>query len=60
MLLGTFTCTAVPGEFVWTPGLLTKVSSIGVCSSNFVLFVRSVPCYAFALFSMFVVNPQCA
>ena len=26
MLLGTFTCTAVPGEFVWTPGLLTKVS----------------------------------
>jgi midasin len=24
VLLGTFTCTAVPGEFVWMPGLLTK------------------------------------
>jgi midasin (ATPase involved in ribosome maturation) len=24
ILLGTFTCTAVPGEFVWLPGLLTK------------------------------------
>jgi midasin len=24
VLLGTFTCTSVPGEFVWTPGLLTR------------------------------------
>ena len=28
VLLGTFTCTAVPGEFVWMPGLLTKVCSV--------------------------------
>ena len=26
VLLGTFTCTGVPGEFVWMPGLLTQVS----------------------------------
>ena len=30
MLLGTFTCTAIPGEFVWLPGLLTKVG-ISAC-----------------------------
>ena len=23
--MGTFTCTAIPGEFVWLPGILTKV-----------------------------------
>ena len=25
VLLGTFTCTSVPGEFVWLPGILTEV-----------------------------------
>ena len=31
ILLGTFTCTAVPGEFVWLPGLLTKVGGVHTC-----------------------------
>lgn len=26
LLLGTYQCTDVPGEFVWSPGMLTKVN----------------------------------
>lgn len=26
MLLGSYRCTDVPGEFVWQPGVLTQVS----------------------------------
>ena len=26
-LLGAYVCTAVPGEFVWQPGLLTQARS---------------------------------
>ena len=25
MLLGTYRCTDIPGEFVWQPGVLTQV-----------------------------------
>ena len=25
-MLGTYACTTIPGEFVWLPGILTKVS----------------------------------
>lgn len=28
MLLGSHQCTDVPGEFIWSPGVLTEVSSI--------------------------------
>ena len=30
-LLGTVTCTSVPGEFVWLPGLFTKVLLYTYC-----------------------------
>ena len=26
MLVGTYQCTGVPGEFEWKPGILTRVS----------------------------------
>jgi len=29
MLLGTFTCSSIPGEFVWLPGVLTKAVAEG-------------------------------
>jgi hypothetical protein len=29
MLLGSYRCTDVPGEFVWQPGVLTQVSVVG-------------------------------
>lgn len=28
MLLGTYRCTDIPGEFVWQPGVLTQVSFV--------------------------------
>ena len=29
-LLGTYVCTAVPGEFAWQPGPLTQVPTHGI------------------------------
>lgn len=31
MLLGTYKCTDIPGEFVWQPGVLTQVKKLFLC-----------------------------
>lgn len=31
MMLGSYHCTDIPGEFVWQPGALTKVSCYEFC-----------------------------
>lgn len=34
MLLGTYCCTDIPGEFVWQPGVLTQVSGLSMNASH--------------------------
>lgn len=38
MLLGTYRCTDVPGEFVWQPGILTQVINCYYSIMNFIMY----------------------
>ena len=54
VLLGTFTCTAVPGEFVWMPGLLTKVLTVTFLFPKLVLYLSlSFPCCLYYVTQVF-------
>ena len=42
MLVGTYQCTGVPGEFEWKPGILTRVSIYD--NTNIVRFCGTYMC----------------
>jgi midasin (ATPase involved in ribosome maturation) len=40
VLLGTYVCTDIPGEFRWCPGVLTQVSEHSIHKTNNSLLKR--------------------
>jgi midasin (ATPase involved in ribosome maturation) len=49
MLLGSYRCTDVPGEFVWQPGVLTQVRK-GVILIVVLICITKFPNYPIAKF----------